>query len=67
MPLPLSSGSESIPQNIGSMYNRGFEISLDYDVVKTADFEWNFGLNVATIKNEFTKLPKKKLLMVLKN
>ena len=62
VPLPLSSGSESIPQNIGSMYNRGFEISLDYDVVKTDDFKWNFGLNVATIKNEFTKLPQEEII-----
>lgn len=62
VPLPLSSGSESIPQNIGSMYNRGFEISLDYDVVRTDNFKWNFGVNAATIKNEFTKLPQEEII-----
>lgn len=62
VPLPLSSGSESISQNIGTMYNRGFEIALDYDVVKTDDFKWNFGINAATIKNEFTKLPQDEII-----
>jgi len=62
VPLPLSSGSESIPQNIGTMYNRGIEIALDYDVVKTDDFKWNFGMNIATIKNEFTKLPQEEII-----
>ena len=62
VPLPLSSGSSSISQNIGTMYNRGFEIALDYDVVKTDNFTWNFGLNAATIKNEFTKLPQEEII-----
>jgi TonB-linked SusC/RagA family outer membrane protein len=62
VPLPLSSGSSSISQNIGTMYNRGFEIALDYDVVNTNDFTWNFGINAATIKNEFTKLPQEEII-----
>lgn len=62
VPLPLSSGSSSIYKNVGSMYNKGIEVSLDYDVVKTANFKWNFGINAATVKNEFTKLPQEEII-----
>lgn len=62
VPLPLSSGSSSIFKNVGSMYNKGIEVSLDYDVVKTANFKWNFGINAATVKNEFTKLPQEEII-----
>ncbi|UOB17135.1 TonB-dependent receptor [Abyssalbus ytuae] len=62
VPLPLSSGSSSITQNIGTMYNKGIEISLDYDVIKTENFKWNFGFNAATIENEFTKLPQEEII-----
>ena len=62
VPLPLSSGSSSIPQNIGAMYNRGFEVSLDYDVISNENFSWNFGVNAATVKNEFTKLPQEEII-----
>jgi len=62
VPLPLSSGSDAIPQNIGSMYNRGVEISLNYDVIKTNAFTWNFGIMGSTIKNQFTKLPQDEII-----
>jgi len=62
VPLPLSSGSESIPQNIGTMYNRGFEVSLNYDIIQNDNFNWNFGITAATIKNEFTKLPQEEII-----
>lgn len=62
VPLPLSSGSTSIPENIGSMYNRGIEVSLNYDILRTDDLTWNFGINAATIKNEFTKLPQEEII-----
>jgi TonB-linked SusC/RagA family outer membrane protein len=62
VPLPLSSGSSSIPKNIGTMYNRGFELSVDYDVIRKDDFKWNVGLVAATIENEFTKLPQEEII-----
>lgn len=62
VPLPLSSGSESIPQNIGTMYNRGFEVALDYDIIQTEDVVWNLGVNFATLENEFTKLPQEEII-----
>ncbi|MDO5978588.1 SusC/RagA family TonB-linked outer membrane protein [Flavivirga spongiicola] len=62
VPLPLSSGSEDISKNIGTLFNRGIEISLDYDVIKSDHFNWNFGINATTIKNEFTKLPQEEII-----
>ncbi|UMB60889.1 TonB-dependent receptor [Lutibacter sp. A80] len=62
VPLPLSSGSESVYKNIGSMYNRGVEVSFDYDIIKTDNFKWNLGINAATVKNEFTKLPQEEII-----
>ena len=62
VPLPLSSGTSSISQNIGTMYNRGIEIALDADIVRTKNFTWNFGVNAATIKNEITKLPQEEII-----
>ncbi|MGM5470025.1 TonB-dependent receptor [Flavobacteriaceae bacterium LMO-SS05] len=62
VPLPLSSGNSSITKNVGSMYNRGFEISLNYDVIKNDNFKWNLGVNATTIKNEITKLPQDEII-----
>ncbi len=62
VPLPLSSGTESIYKNIGSLYNRGVELTLGYDIIKNQNFNWNFGVNAATINNKFTKLPQEEII-----
>jgi outer membrane receptor protein involved in Fe transport len=33
-PLPPSSGFSSIPENIGNMENKGFELNLDGDIIR---------------------------------
>ncbi len=52
LPLPTSSGFNSILSNTGSMRNTGLEIMLLSRNVKRTDFLWNTTLNVATLKNE---------------
>ncbi len=42
--------------NVGEMYNQGFEFSINGDVVRGKDFNWNLGLTGATLKNEVTSL-----------
>lgn len=42
--------------NIGKMVNRGVEISLNADVVRTRDFVWNISTNVSYNKNKITEL-----------
>ena len=46
----------SVPQNIGSMYNKGWEFDLKADVVKNENFTWNSGFNISLNKNEVTAL-----------
>ncbi len=62
VPLPLSSGTLSngyatITQNIGSMYNRGFELQIGGDVINRKDFTWSIDVNATTFKNQITKMP----------
>lgn len=63
--LPLSAGATSTSsaeatttQNIGSIANRGFEIALDLDVIRTSDWNWNIGLNATTYNNVILRLPE---------
>jgi TonB-linked SusC/RagA family outer membrane protein len=62
VPLPTSTGSDNINKNIGTMFNRGFEISLEYDVIKTENLKWNIATNLTTVHNEFTKLPQEEII-----
>lgn len=57
VPQPLSSGVESLTKNIGTMFNRGVEVQIGVDVVKTKDFKWNFTVNATSVKNQITKMP----------
>ena len=45
-------------QNIGSVNNRGVEVSFDVDIIKKRDFVWNFGVNATWMKNTILKLPE---------
>ncbi len=62
VPLPLSSGVSDITRNIGAMYNRGIELSLNFDVVRNENFQWDFGFNMATLENRFTRLPQDEII-----
>lgn len=56
-PVPSSNGIRSTLQNVGSMVNRGVELALDVDVVRTNNWLWNVGVNVTWLQNRITKLP----------
>ncbi|HRN47246.1 MAG TPA: TonB-dependent receptor [Niabella sp.] len=57
-PTPPSLGvpGNSIATNIGSMYNKGWEFSLNTVNVNSTDFVWNSTLNVSFVKNEVIRL-----------
>ena len=63
--LPLSAGSFSygeyinmtINKNIGTIANRGWEISADADVLKSKNWLVNVGFDATFIKNKIIKLP----------
>ena len=63
--LPLSAGGTTsssaesvVTKNLGTISNRGFEISTDVDVYKDKDWRVNVGANLTYIKNKVVKLPE---------
>ncbi|MBO0930283.1 SusC/RagA family TonB-linked outer membrane protein [Fibrella aquatilis] len=44
------------PQNVGSMYNKGLEVSLNARIINTKDFQWSSNFNITFNKNEVTAL-----------
>lgn len=65
VPLPSSAGgylwSDSYNlsqlQNIGSVSNRGWELSFTADILKKKNWKWNFGIDATFIKNKIISLP----------
>ena len=43
-------------QNIGTLENKGLEISADWKAITTKDFYWNINYNLTFNKNEITDL-----------
>ncbi|MGB8194086.1 MAG: TonB-dependent receptor [Chitinophagaceae bacterium] len=43
-------------QNVGAMYNKGIELSLNAQVINKRDFTWNASFNITTQKNRVTRL-----------
>lgn len=39
-------------QNLGGVLNQGFELALNFDVIRSGDFSWSVSGNLATLKNE---------------
>lgn len=57
VPQPLSNPVTSIRRNIGSMFNKGFEVQLGGDILRMKNFSWNMTTNWSVVKNEITKMP----------
>ena len=55
-PVPTSSGYGSIIKNIGSMENKGVEITLNTLNVTTRDFSWTTSFNISMNKNKVLSL-----------
>ena len=62
---PLSAGATStsnaesvITKNLGTISNKGVEISADIDVFKNKDWRINVGADITILKNEVVKLPE---------
>jgi TonB-linked SusC/RagA family outer membrane protein len=59
--IPVAAGSNFsnyLITNVGSLENKGIEITLNAAVVKKGDFEWNIGGNFTHNQNKVTKLLK---------
>ena len=59
VPLSNTSGFGSATRNIGSMENKGLELSLNIIPVQTKDLRWDLDFNFSNNKNTITSLPNK--------
>lgn len=48
--------NNSISSNVGSMYNRGVEITLGAQILNKKNIQWNANFNISTLKNKVTAL-----------
>lgn len=55
-PLSVGVPTSSYNANIGSLYNQGFEFTLNTQNVRTEDFTWSTNFNLSTNKNRVTAL-----------
>lgn len=55
--LDYFTGLDSYWLNGGKLENRGFEISMKYKVLNSADFLWEVGASIAHYKNKILSLP----------
>ncbi|MGK6351681.1 SusC/RagA family TonB-linked outer membrane protein [Parapedobacter sp. DT-150] len=70
--LPYHYGGETdgnfeIDQNVGSMYNRGFEFSLTGNLIRRSDFNWNMTFNISTVSNKILEMPEEMLTYITGN
>lgn len=56
VPLPEETGFSQLRRNVGSLENRGVDISLSGTILQTKDFRWNSSLNLSFQENEVTQL-----------
>ncbi|MDE6859245.1 MAG: SusC/RagA family TonB-linked outer membrane protein [Duncaniella sp.] len=64
-PLPPSYGYTSYYDNVGDMINRGFEIDLHGDIIRTRDITWSANFNLTWYKNKISRLPDERKTMVV--
>ena len=46
----------TIAANVGDMSNKGIEVALNFDAIRTKNFRWTTALNLSHNKNKITKL-----------
>jgi TonB-linked SusC/RagA family outer membrane protein len=54
--LPLSSGYETVTGNFASLENKGIELSLGGDIIRTRDVRWNVNTNFTINRNKLLGL-----------
>lgn len=56
VPVSGLNGVTSVWKNIGAVDNKGFEITLNADIIKTNDWDWSVGMNIGLNRNKVTSL-----------
>ena len=55
-PVPTSSGYSSITENVGSMENKGLEITINTVNISKKDFSWTTSFNISMNRNKVLEL-----------
>jgi TonB-linked SusC/RagA family outer membrane protein len=55
-PLPETSGFTTVYKNIGSLQNKGIELTINSVNIKSEDFSWTSNFNISFLKNKILKL-----------
>ncbi|MBS3776848.1 MAG: TonB-dependent receptor [Bacteroidales bacterium] len=58
VPLSFTTGFNEYTRNVGIMVNKGMEVELNLDIVRSQDFNINVGGHFSTVDNEVTQLAK---------
>jgi len=57
VPVPRSLGFDNIYQNFGALQNKGYELSVTADILRSEKgLNWNFNFNISHNKNKILKL-----------
>lgn len=65
VPVSGLTGVTSIWKNVGRLNNKGIEVTLDADVIKTTDWLWNVNVNLGHNKNEVKELYSGKAQIII--
>lgn len=56
LPVPSQLGFSSIFANAGAMSNKGIELTLNGEIIRSKNFSWNSSFNISTNRNNVEKL-----------
>jgi TonB-linked SusC/RagA family outer membrane protein len=54
--LPLSSGYDAVVGNFASIQNKGIELSVGGDIIRSKDWRWNVSTNITINRNKLLRL-----------
>ena len=57
VPIPTTTGFATRLENLGELFNRGVDISLEADIIANESFSWTATGNLGFLHNEVTLLP----------
>ena len=58
--LPKESGFSTMKTNVGEVSNRGFEVAIAGDIIRTKNFRWNASFNISRNINQIERLSEGK-------
>ena len=67
VPYPYTSGFSAITENVGSLRNRGMDISFSVDIVRSSDYYFSPYVNLGVVQQKVTELFQGKNYWIIPN